>query len=225
MLESVECGSSMLECVECGLPMLERVECGSPMLERVECGLPMSERVDCGSPMLERVEYGLPMLECVECGLPMLERVEREETIPSSNEPTSQKAKAFNLTMTNLSASTLLCESRLSIHCTVRLPIHYSVGRSFPFSSFWIRAGPKRFLAPRNAFLRHGDVNMCRLRGKVRACRVSPKGPVCVQLCLKELVRKMQGDCLICSSGSPTKRLLQITDMSRGRLAHVPAFS
>ena len=33
----------------------------------------------------------------------------------------------------------------------------------------------------------------------------------------------MQGDCLICSSGSPTKRLLQITDMSWGRLAHVPA--
>ena len=54
----------------------------------------------------------------------------------------------------------------------------------------------------------------------VRACVC-----VCVQLCLKELIRKLQGDCLICSSGSPTKRLLQITDMSRGRLAHVPAFS
>ena len=149
MLESVECGSSMLECVECGLPMLERVECGSPMLERVECGLPMSERVDCGSPMLERVEYGLPMLECVECGLPMLERVEREETIPSSNEPTSQKAKAFNLTMTNLSASTLLCESRLSIHCTVLLPIHYSVGRSFPFLD---TSGTETVFGPKKRF-------------------------------------------------------------------------
>ena len=65
------------------------------MLERVECGLPMLECVDCGSPMLERAECGLPMLECVQCGSPMLERVECEETIPNSNEPTSQKSESF----------------------------------------------------------------------------------------------------------------------------------
>ena len=33
----------------------------------------------------------------------------------------------------------------------------------------------------------------------------------------------LQGDCLVCNSGSPTKRLLQITGMSWGRLGHVPA--
>ena len=31
-------------------------------------------------------------------------------------------------------------------------------------------------------------------------------------------------DCLTCSSGSPTKRLLQVTDMDSGRKIHVPAF-
>ena len=48
---------------------------------------------------------------------------------------------------------------------------------------------------------------------------------VCVDLCCQEemSVTALQGDCLFCSSGSPTKRLLQITDMSWGSLAHVPA--
>ena len=32
-----------------------------------------------------------------------------------------------------------------------------------------------------------------------------------------------QGDCLACNSGSPTKRLLQVTDMDSGRRIHVPA--
>ena len=31
-------------------------------------------------------------------------------------------------------------------------------------------------------------------------------------------------DCLTCSSGSPTKRLLQVIDMDSGRKIHVPAF-
>ena len=64
----------------------------------------------------------------------------------------AEKAKTFNLTVTSLHVSTLLCESRLQFHFMILLPMHYSVGRSFPCSSFWIRAGPKRFLAPRNAF-------------------------------------------------------------------------
>ena len=33
----------------------------------------------------------------------------------------------------------------------------------------------------------------------------------------------MQGDCLTCNSGSPTKRLLQVTDMDSGRRIHVSA--
>ena len=32
-----------------------------------------------------------------------------------------------------------------------------------------------------------------------------------------------QGDCLTCNSGSPTKRLLRVTDMDSGRRIHVPA--
>ena len=31
-----------------------------------------------------------------------------------------------------------------------------------------------------------------------------------------------QGDCLTCNSGSPTKRLLQVTEMDSGRRIHVP---
>ena len=30
------------------------------------------------------------------------------------------------------------------------------------------------------------------------------------------------GDCLTCNSGSPTKRLLQVTDRDSGRRIHVP---
>ena len=31
-----------------------------------------------------------------------------------------------------------------------------------------------------------------------------------------------QGDCLTCNSGSPTKRLLQVTEMDSGRRIHIP---
>ena len=41
--------------------------------------------------------------------------------------------------------------------------------------------------------------------------------------CFTSLISILQGDCLTCNSGSPTKRLLQVTDMDSGRRIHVPA--
>ena len=105
----------------------------------------------------------------------------------------AKKAKAFNLTMTNLSASTLLCESRLSIHCIVLLPMHYSVGRSFPCSSFWIRAGPKRFLAPRKCFSSLWSLVQHVPIASENSVQREPKGLVCVQLCSEEPDSMMQG--------------------------------
>ena len=164
----------MLKRVECGLPMLESVECGSSMLECVECGLPMLERVECGSPMLERVECGLPMLERVECGSPLLERVECEETIPNSNEPTSQKSESFQ------PHPDLLCCVRAGCQFIALFCCRY-ITVSVVHSRSWIRAGPKRFLAPRNVFLRHGDFfNMCRSPVKISSLQREPEKALCV---------------------------------------------
>ena len=47
---------------------------------------------------------------------------------------------------------------------------------------------------------------------------------VCFLRFLRDLLTQCskQGDCLNCNSGSPTKRLLQVTEMDSGRRIHVP---
>ena len=57
----------------------------------------------------------------------------------------AKKAKTFNLTVTNLSVSTLLRESRLLLDTS----------------------GTKAVFGPTKRFPSHVDVNMCRLRGQV----------------------------------------------------------
>ena len=105
------------------------------------------------------------MLERVECGSPLLERVECEETIPNSNEPTSQKSESFQ------PHPDLLCCVRAGCQFIALFCCRY-ITVSVVHSRSWIRAGPKRFLAPRNVFLRHGDLfNMCRSPVKISSAQ------------------------------------------------------
>ena len=41
-------------------------------------------------------------------------------------------------------------------------------------------------------------------------------------LCVFSVTSSKQGGCLTCNSGSPTRRLLQVTEMDSGRRIHVP---